>query len=303
MIDTFPTAFESRMRYSLGSAWDLFASAHKVSLPVTIRINPEKYKTSQETRAVPWSAYGRYLPERPVFTLDPFFHAGAYYVQEASSMFLEQAFTQIADPKQPLMVLDLCAAPGGKSTPLLSLINQKSLLVADAVIRSRAITLQENIQKWGNSNVVVTNNDPQDFQRLEGLFDMIIIDAPCSGEGLFRKDPRAIKEWSPDQVALCSKRQRRIVADIWPTLKEDGILIYSTCTYNTLENEENLKWLKSSCDVAFLPLQLEDGWGIETIAQDGIVGYRFYPHRVDGEGLFMAVMRKKEGRRNLTLVI
>lgn len=294
MIDTFPIAFESRMRHSLGTAWDLFASAHELSSPVSIRINPEKYKTTQTTRAVPWSGYGWYLAERPVFTLDPFLHGGAYYVQEASSMFLEQVFTQIVDPTQPLTLLDLCAAPGGKSTHLLSLINRESLLVANEVIRSRATILQENIEKWGSNNVVVTNNDPQDFQRLGGFFDVVMVDAPCSGEGLFRKDPQAMKEWSADQVMLCSKRQRRIVSDIWPTLKEDGILIYSTCTYSTLENEENLKWLKSGCDVEFVSLRLEDDWGIETIAQDGIIGYRFYPHRVNGEGFFMAVVRKKE---------
>ncbi|MDH4090009.1 MAG: rRNA methyltransferase [Cyclobacteriaceae bacterium] len=294
MIDTFPIAFESRMRHSLGTAWDLFASAHEHSSPVAIRINPEKYKTEGPGQRVPWSAHGRYLSERPVFTLDPLLHGGAYYVQEASSMFLEQVFRQIVGPAQPLTLLDLCAAPGGKSTHLLSLVNRESLLVANEVIRSRATILLENIEKWGSNNVVVTNNDPQDFQRLGGFFDIVVVDAPCSGEGLFRKDPQSMKEWSADHVMLCSKRQRRVVSDVWPTLKEDGILIYSTCTYSTLENEENLKWLKSASNVEFLSLRLEDDWGIETIAQDGIIGYRFYPHRVNGEGFFMAVIRKKE---------
>jgi len=285
------------MRSTLGIDWNAFEAAHQQPSPVTIRINPEKYNALQKLEAVPWSTYGKYLAERPSFTLDPLFHAGAYYVQEASSMFLEQAFIQTVDTTQPLQVLDLCAAPGGKSTHLLSLINKESLIVSNEVIRSRASILAENIQKWGSNNVVVTNNDPEDFQRLGGFFDVIVVDAPCSGEGLFRKDPDAMKEWSEENVLLCSKRQQRILADIWPTLKENGILIYSTCTYNAVENESNLQWLKAENDVEFLSLKIDKVWGTETIDHEGIIGYQFYPHRVKGEGFFIAAIRKKESHR------
>jgi len=285
------------MRSALGNDWNAFESIHQQPSPVTIRINPEKYNASQPLEVVPWSTYGKYLNERPVFTLDPTFHAGAYYVQEASSMFLEQAFIQTVNTAQPLQVLDLCAAPGGKSTHLLSLINKDSLIVSNEVIRARSSILAENIQKWGSNNVVVTNNDPEDFQRLGGFFDVIVVDAPCSGEGLFRKDPGAMKEWSDENVLLCSKRQQRILADIWPTLKENGILIYSTCTYNPTENEENLKWLTTEHGVEFLSLKLEPEWNIETVAQNGIIGYHFYPHRVQGEGFFISVLRKKEAHQ------
>jgi NOL1/NOP2/fmu family ribosome biogenesis protein/tRNA A58 N-methylase Trm61 len=236
-----------------------------------------------------WTTHGRYLPERPVFTLDPTFHGGAYYVQEASSMFLEQAIKQCVDLNQSLYVLDLCAAPGGKSTHLASLLHEESLLVSNEVIRSRASILAENIQKWGSNNVVVTNNDPEDFKRLPGFFDVVVIDAPCSGEGLFRKDADAMHEWSEDNVILCSKRQRRIVSDVWSSLKENGILIYSTCTYNAEENEENLQWLKQERDVEFLKLKVDNTWGAVEVEQNGITGYHF----------FISIIRKRESEETL----
>jgi NOL1/NOP2/fmu family ribosome biogenesis protein len=195
--------------------------------------------------------------------------------------------------------VDLCAAPGGKSTHLASLINDESLLVSNEVIRSRASILSENLQKWGSNNVVVTNNDPEDFKRLPGFFDVVVIDAPCSGEGLFRKDADAMHEWSEDNVILCSKRQRRIVSDVWSSLKENGILIYSTCTYNPEENEENLEWLKQERDVEFLKLEVDDTWGAVEVEQDGITGYHFYPHKVKGEGFFISVIRKRESEETL----
>jgi len=207
-------------------------------------------------------------------------------------MFLEQAFTQTVDPHKALNVLDLCAAPGGKSTHLLSLMNQDSLLVSNEVIQSRASVLAENIQKWGYCNVVTTNNDPRDFRRLEGFFDVVVVDAPCSGEGLFRKDANALKEWSEDNVALCSQRQQRILNDIWPSLKAGGILIYSTCTYNESENEQNLKWLKDEFQAESIALKVKDEWGIVEVEQNSMKGYRFFPHRVQGEGFFISVVRK-----------
>lgn len=286
------------MREQLGMRWDDFSAAHQQPSPVSIRLNPAKQQSPPAgALPVPWTTSGYYLNERPSFTLDPLFHAGAYYVQEASSMFLEQAFRQVVDAQKAINVLDLCAAPGGKSTHLLSLMNTQSLLVSNEVIRPRANILAENIQKWGYGNAVVVHNDPQDFQRLPGFFDVMVIDAPCSGEGLFRKDKHAMEEWSPDNVALCSKRQRRILSDVWPALKTGGLLFYSTCTYNPDENEDNLEWLRQEHDVEFVPLMLNDQWGVEAVDHHGIPGYRFYPHRVKGEGFFLCVVRKTEEAR------
>lgn len=240
---------------------------------------------------IPWTANGYYLNERPSFTFDPLFHAGTYYVQEASSMFLEQALKQTVDLSKPLRVLDLCAAPGGKSTHIQSLISKKSLLVSNEVIRSRANVLKDNIIKWGCSNVVVTNNDPKDFARLENYFDVIVVDAPCSGSGLFRRDPEAINEWSENNVQLCSQRQQRILADVWPSLKKDGMLIYSTCSYSKEEDEDIVNWLTGQLAIANSQLSIGNNWGI--IESDG--GYRFWPDRVKGEGFFLACFQKKEG--------
>jgi 16S rRNA C967 or C1407 C5-methylase (RsmB/RsmF family)/NOL1/NOP2/fmu family ribosome biogenesis protein len=292
MTNGFPPAFEKRMSDRLGKEWDAFKQIHLTSSPISVRINPKKTSTAKHESSIPWTQYGYYLKERPLFTLDPSFHAGTYYVQEASSMFLEQALKQSVDLTKPLRLLDLCAAPGGKSTHLLSLISENSLLISNEVIRSRASILSENIQKWGYTNTLVTNSDPEAFGKLNGYFDVMVIDAPCSGEGLFRKDAEAMNEWSPENVELCSQRQRRIVSDVWPALKENGILIYCTCTYSEEENENNLSWLSKEQDVEFVELSLNPGWGIETIKTEKAIGYRFYPHHVNGEGFFISVIRK-----------
>ena len=198
----FPAAFEQRMRDHLGEEWENFSTAHEQNSPVSIRVNPQKYFKIDYQNKIPWTTAGYYLDERPTFTLDPILHAGGYYVQEPSSMFIEQAVLQATNHQADLNVLDLCSAPGGKSTHLLSLISNKSLLVSNEVIRSRAPIVAENIQKWGNLNTVVTNNDPKDFQRLGAFFDVIVVDAPCSGEGLFRKDPDASQPMVTRQCSL-----------------------------------------------------------------------------------------------------
>ena len=297
----FPQAFIKREQSHLGAAWVAFVKAHQQPPPVSIRYNPSKWSPANMLTPVPWASHATYLRDRPSFTLDPTFHAGAYYVQEASSMFLEQAFKQTVSSNSQLNVLDLCAAPGGKSTHLLNLLAPDSLLVSNDAIRSRASILSENIQKWGHNNVVVTNNDPADFQRLPGFFDVIVVDAPCSGEGLFRKDPGAMKEWSEENVLLCSKRQRRILADVWPSLKSGGILIYSTCTYNEFENEENIAWLHEQNGIESISLRIQDDWNIDSHSRNGIHGYRFFPHRVKGEGFFMTVVRKTEAQSIMRL--
>src|SRR5688572_1935845 len=246
---------------------------------------------------ISWCETGFYLDARPSFTFDPLFHAGCYYVQEASSMFLEQPLKQLADLSQPLRVLDLCGAPGGKSTHLLSLISKDSLLVSNEVIRSRANILNDNIVKWGCSNVVVTNNDPRDFQRLTNFFDVIVVDAPCSGSGLFRRDPEAIDEWSEQNVALCCQRQQRILADVLPALKNGGLLIYSTCSYSEQEDEEICEWLMSELKVKSERLKVKDEWGI--VATGGGY-YRFWPDKAKGEGFFIACFRKDDADNDET---
>lgn len=302
-----PASLMSSLNNTNGFNKEAFETVHESSEQVvSVRINPLKpyistsldvwqEHPSTSLRAVPWSSSGYYLSERPSFTLDPFFHAGTYYVQEASSMFLEQALKQTADLSKTLMVLDVCAAPGGKSTLLQSIISKESLLVSNEVIQTRVQILKENIIKWGSSNVLVTNNDPRDFSKLEGLFDVLVIDAPCSGSGLFRKDPEAINEWSEENVQLCSQRQQRILADAWSCLKEDGVLIYSTCSYSTEEDEDILDWIKEKFKVEGLRLKIEQEWGIDEVqTSTGIYAYRFWPYKVKGEGFFIAAFRKKE---------
>ncbi|MCC9135374.1 rRNA methyltransferase [Pontibacter silvestris] len=291
-----PNTFTERMQRLLAQDYRAFEEALAQPAPVSIRINRAKVPgLSVNLPLVPWTTSGFYLPERPLFTLDPLIHAGAYYVQEASSMFLEQAFKQTCDLSQPLQVLDLCGAPGGKSTHIASLLSAGSLLVSNEVIRSRANILAENITKWGSGNVLVTSNDPRDFGKLPSFFDVMVIDAPCSGEGMFRKDPQAIEEWSEENVNLCALRQQRILMDVWDALKPGGMLVYSTCTWNEQENEENMAWLAAQEQIESVQLELQPEWGIVPAQLNGITGYRFYPHKVNGEGFFMAVMRKAGG--------
>jgi 16S rRNA C967 or C1407 C5-methylase (RsmB/RsmF family)/NOL1/NOP2/fmu family ribosome biogenesis protein len=278
-----------------------FKEVHASGEQVTsVRLNPNKMVNGQwamvNEENVPWCKYGKYLKERPSFTFDPLFHGGAYYVQEASSMFLWTALTQTVGEKTAgLKVLDLCAAPGGKSTSLTSYFKD-GLLVSNEVIKSRANILVENIAKWGSENVIVTNNDPKDFSSLENYFDVIVVDAPCSGSGLFRKDPDAINEWSENNVTLCNQRQQRILADIYPALKKDGILIYSTCSYSKAEDEEILDWISKQFNVLSLELSVEKDWGIiQTISFKENYGCRFYPDKVKGEGFFIAAFQKNDG--------
>ncbi|TPE45873.1 methyltransferase RsmF C-terminal domain-like protein [Pontibacter mangrovi] len=288
-----PVSFTNRMQRLLGQEeYPKFLEALQHTPPVSVRINQAKAAAAANLTPVPWAAAGHYLPERPLFTLDPAIHAGAYYVQEASSMFVEQALRQAVNLNQSLQVLDLCGAPGGKSTHLASLISPDSLLVSNEVIRSRASILAENVAKWGSGNVLVTSNDPRDFGRLPDFFDVMVVDAPCSGEGMFRKDPQAVEEWSEENVNLCAQRQQRILMDVWEALKPGGVLIYSTCTWNEQENEENIAWLAEQEGAESIKLQLQPEWGVVPTQLKGVEGYRFYPHRVQGEGFFMAVVRK-----------
>lgn len=280
-----------------------FIDAHQENIVTSIRLHPIKGSGTAvgDQESVPWCSGGTYLKERPVFTLDPAYHAGAYYVQEASSMFLAHLFQSVVSKKEGLRVLDLCAAPGGKSTLLASLLREDSLLITNDVIRSRASILEENMVRWGYTNSWVTCNDPKDFGALTGYFDVIIVDAPCSGSGLFRKDANALMEWSEANVALCSGRQQRILADIWPALKQDGILIYATCSFSPQENEQILDFLAAEYDIAALKAPLQNDWGIVEVTSPlkRITGYRFFPGKVRGEGFFIAGVRKNEATGSL----
>ncbi|HLN55240.1 MAG TPA: hypothetical protein VK207_04560, partial [Bacteroidales bacterium] len=219
-----------------------------------------------------------------------------YYPREASGMFIEQAFIQTVKTVENLRILDLCAAPGGKTTHLSDLIGQDSILVSNEVIRPRSVVLSETVAKWGRANTIVTQNDPAVYGKMKGYFDIIMIDAPCSGEGMFR-DKTAVDEWSIENARLCEVRQKRIIEDVWPSLKENGLLIYSTCTFNPGENEENIRWLITNKEAECLSLDVLYFQGVSEIDYEGIYGYGFYPGRVRGEGFFISVIRKTSGEK------
>ena len=289
-----PEALLKRLRTQLGDEFDPFLKSLDTPSPTSIRLNPGKFSNRfSDARTVLWEKSGRYLAQRPRFTSDPLFHAGTYYVQEASSMFLGYLIPRVIDLDRSLKVLDLSSAPGGKATHLQSLISNDSLLVANEVISSRNKILRQNLARWGKDNHIVTQSDPKYFRKLPDFFDLILVDAPCSGEGLIRKDPEARNEWSEDNVNLCSRRQKRILADIVPSLAPGGVLLYSTCTFSESENEENMEWLIEESGLDPIAIDLPPDWKILTSGQHQ-AGYRFYPHRIQGEGFFIAAFQKSE---------
>lgn len=268
-----------------------FISALGQEPSVSLRLNPFKTQAapSLPCTPVPWCQCGYWLDSRPNFTFDPLLHAGYYYVQEAASMFLHHVLSQVITC--PVTALDLCAAPGGKSTVARSALPEGSMLICNEPMRQRAQILSENIQKFGHTDVMVTNNYPHDFRKAGILFDLIIADVPCSGEGMFRKDAGAIAEWSRQNVYNCQRLQRSIIEDIWPCLRPGGILVYSTCTFNQLENEDNIEWI---CNLGAEPIAISSHpeWGITGALNGNLPVYRFIPGRTRSEGLCMAVLRK-----------
>lgn len=299
-----PEAFESYTQGLMGeSLYHQFKEGLSQPQPVSIRINPFKYTLNVEDipafeSRVPWCKNGIYLKDRPAFTFDPLFHAGIYYVQEASSMFLDYVLRQ--NFNQPVMALDLCAAPGGKTTCAMSALPTGSILFSNEPIHNRSQILNENILKFGHPNIVVTNNDAKDYRKSGLQFDVILTDVPCSGEGMFRKDENAIHEWSTSNIEHCKTLQREIVSNIWPCLKPGGILIYSTCTFNAEEDEKNAMWIASALGADFINIKTKPEWNITgaliphpDASQISIPVYRFIPGKTKGEGLFMAVMKKQ----------
>ncbi|PZP52347.1 MAG: RNA methyltransferase [Pseudopedobacter saltans] len=277
---------------------DSFLKAHDENPIVSIRRNPSKCDSDTalfpEMEKMAWNPYGYYLKERPSFIFDPLLHAGCYYVQEASSMFLWEILRQNKIEKDA-KVLDLCAAPGGKTTLLASYF-EDGLVVGNEVIKTRASILVENASKWGTGNIVVSNNDPKQFSQLPGYFDVMLIDAPCSGSGLFRKEIEWREGWSESNVALCSQRQQRILADAYDALKQDGWLIYSTCSFSQEEDEDIVDWILDNFSVENIGLTLDASWGIEETLSEKHMGksYRFYPGKARGEGFFVSVFKKKD---------
>lgn len=289
----------------------------KTDVPVSIRLNPYKRPVSglpilEGASPVPWSPYGRILAERPVFTLHPLFHAGVYYVQDSSAMYvghiLRKHLKDFVPQGRKLRILDLCAAPGGKTTDISAsareLCGGAFELVSNEVMKQRVSILADNVARWGDPAVTVTSADPAAFAKLEGYFDIIVADVPCSGEGMFRKDPRAEAEWSPAVVELCAARQKRILADVWPALREGGLLIYSTCTYEDSENDGNLIWAASELGGEILPVENEFGLSGVRLTECGNL---LKAGEVPGEGQWVGALRKTaaagNGRRALTDVI
>ena len=300
----FPQAFLSSLESLLGSADAARAVEAMAAEPsVSVRLNPFKQPQGYPptildgSSRVPWSPYGYVLAERPVFTLHPLFHAGVYYVQDSSAMFVGWAFRSLLErfPERPLRVLDLCAAPGGKTTDLAASLREACgddfLLVSNEVMRQRASVLSDNVTVWGDPNVVVTSVDPAAFAVLPGFFDIIVADVPCSGEGMFRKDAKAVADWSPGTVELCAARQRRILADVWPALRAGGALLYSTCTFEEAENDWNLAWAAEELGGDILAP--ENPFGIRTTRH----GHLLVPGEVPGEGQWVGALIKNENNQ------
>ena len=294
-----PVAFTERMRKQLGAeeAERLFEALDSVS-PVAVRLNPAKCGDEgvwSDGEAIAWSKNGRKLKERPSFTLDTAFHAGAYYVQEAASQFIDYIVSQ--EDLQGKRVLDMCSAPGGKTTIYSTAVGEDGLVVANEYVRTRANILADNVRKWGMGNVLVTNNSPEHIAQFEGWFDLVAVDAPCSGEGMFRKEEVAREDWSEEAVKMCAARQLSIVREAWQSLKDGGLFIYSTCTFNEDEDEGLLRAFIEEVGEVFEPSQrveIEETWGVVRGEVGDFQTFRFFPHKTDSEGLFVAVARKAE---------
>lgn len=291
-----PEDFIHRMQNRLPKEeHDSFLAAYQQENLPTIRLN-KALDWATDLPSVPWYPNGKYLPQKKKFITDPLWHAGAYYVQEPSSMVLGYLYQHLFQEAAPKRALDLCAAPGGKSTLLQGLLPDESVLIANEVIKSRVQILKENHIRLGISeNILITQNDPRDFKKLPDYFDYIQVDAPCSGEGMFRKEMAAQKEWSLANCQLCSERSERILNDILPSLSKNGYLVYSTCTFNPHENENLIYKISQTHSLKSLAFKFPADWGITEVNYNGIFGYYFYPHKVNGEGLFISVFQKLEG--------
>jgi NOL1/NOP2/fmu family ribosome biogenesis protein len=245
--------------------------------------------------------HGRQLRERPVFTLDPLWHAGLYYVQESSSMFVGWILSVLFGDRKDLACLDMCAAPGGKSLNILNHLQGSGILVSNEPVAQRNVFLRENIAKWGAANCLVTKGRPAEIAAMGALFDLVLVDAPCSGEGMFRKDSFAREQWSESLVIQCATEQENILSEAWKALKPGGYLVYSTCTFSPQENEDRLDQLLSFSSAEAVRLEPGVEWNIVEVPTQYGWMYRFLPHLQSGEGLTIGVVRKSGEATNSKL--
>lgn len=297
----FPSKFLNRMQELLGNEYDAFVAAMDNTVPVSIRKNQRKNAPDFEgEQAIEWCETASFLKERPAFVFDPAFHCGSYYVQESSSIVLHHLIQSSIDLDRPICALDLCASPGGKSTLTASLLNDDSLLLSNELVGNRALVLRENLVRWGQKNTIVSNNHSRDFKPLRGCFDLIVLDAPCSGEGMFRKHQLSVDQWTTGKVESLSQIQSELLDEMAPLLREQGVIIYSTCTHSLEENEQNVQdFLDRNEDFELVDIPMEPSWGFSNqIAKEKYAEissmYRAFFHKAKGEGFFFAVLRKKE---------
>lgn len=303
VFERLPKEFVSNMAQTLGEAEARNLCDALMRPPVvSVRMNPSKlcgtdiFDTPQP---VEWCDHGFRLPDRPRFTLMPHMHAGAFYVQDASSMIMAEVVKRLTTGNgTPVCYLDACAAPGGKTTAAISALPPHSLAVANEFVPQRAQILRENLIKWGYPSTIVTQGDTEAYKRIEGIFDIVAVDAPCSGEGMMRKDEEACRQWSPGLISQCAAMQREILENVWPALRPGGYLVYSTCTFNKTENENMVRWLANETGASVIDLELPPEWGIGASLDSDIPALRFMPHMTEGEGLFLAVLRKAETARD-----
>ncbi|MDE6561677.1 MAG: RsmB/NOP family class I SAM-dependent RNA methyltransferase [Muribaculaceae bacterium] len=290
-----PEGFKALMQAELGEkSAEILFSALCGEPETSLRINVRKRAAEPlypDMTPVAWCGSGYYLSERPSFTSNPLLHAGVFYVQDAASMIYETIVKSISDDT-PIAVCDLCAAPGGKTTAILNALPEGSVMLANEFTSSRASILKENLCKYGYPDVIVTNTDTSRLSALDKCFDIVAVDAPCSGEGMMRKDEAARSQWSEGLIRQCSRLQREILENAVAMVAPGGYLIYSTCTFNTSEDEDNAIWIADTFGLEPVDTGLAGKYGIQGEVKGKMPCLRFMPGFTRGEGLFVAVFRK-----------
>ncbi len=292
-----PQELIDKLKHTAGFDSDKFIEAHELNPSISIRLNSKKNQSEEivEYTNVPWLNEGKYITNKARFSLDPLWHAGSYYVQEASSMIVGCIIKQLIPKEKIINALDFCAAPGGKTTCIADNINKNSFLVSNEVNAKRISSLKENVVKWGSGNIAISNSSAEKFSEIAEFFDLILIDAPCSGSGMFRKDEFALKQWSPQLVKSCSTIQKEIILNLINSLTREGLLLYSTCSYSKEENEDICDFILENRELENVTISLNKDWNItETISDKyKATGYRFWPYELEGEGFFVSIFRKK----------